>query len=238
MLVKKVIQQTRHYDSNTDTTSPLRTKEEAHDYRYFPDPDLVPMQVDSKIVNEIASGIPELPSEKIKRYIRDYGLSEYDSRFLASDRKIASYFEQCVSRCKNAKAISNWLMGDFAAFLNKDGVSIDQSRVKPEMLCSLIEMVDSDKISAKIAKSVFEQIYENGTDPDEIIKNSGLTQISDEGQLVDIINKVIDENPGPVGEYKSGKEKAIGFLIGRIMAQTQGKANPKLVNKILKEKLK
>ena len=235
---KAVVQQTRHYDHLTDSTKALRSKEEAHDYRYFPEPDLVPMLIDSKIVSEIKSTIPELPYEKAKRYAEQYGLPAYDSRFLTADRQVAQYFEECASFCGNAKAISNWIMGDFSALLNKESMNISESRILPQNLCRMIAMIDKGKISSKTAKSVFEEMFYKGISPEKIIEGKGLEQISDEDFLDKVIDDVIKENPGPVEQYKSGKEKAIGFLIGKVMSQTKGKANPKLVNDMIIKKLR
>jgi aspartyl-tRNA(Asn)/glutamyl-tRNA(Gln) amidotransferase subunit B len=256
---EKIIQQTRHYDNITDSTKPLRTKEEAHDYRYFPEPDLVPILVDEKVVSEIKEMIPELPFEKVKRYRDEYGLSEYDSKLLVSSREMAEYFERCISVYKDgtkaggknkdkdgtglntkdeAKTISNWLMGDFSALLNKENQNIDKSRVTPEMLYKLLIMIKTGKISSKIAKSVFQEMFYKGTDPQKIIESRGLEQISDEKLLEEIIDRVIDQNPDPVQQFMDGKKKAIGFLIGQVMKQTGGKANPKLVNQMISKKIK
>jgi len=236
---KKVIQQTRHYDDLTGSTIPLRQKEEAQDYRYFPDPDLVPMGIDKKMVRDIMGTIPELPYEKSIRYKDQYNLLPGDIRFLVSGRNIAEYFERCAGIYKgNAKAISNLIMGDFSALLNRECMTIDACKVSPQKLCRLVEIVDSGKISAKTAKSVFEEMFYSGAGPDEIIEGKGLEQISDEPILESIINGVIDSSPGAVEEFKNGKEKAIGFLIGKVMAQTKGKANPKLVNEMIAKKIR
>ncbi len=233
----KVIQQTRHYDNITDSTTPLRSKEEAHDYRYFPDPDLTPILIGKQQIKDIQNEIPELPAAKIQKYTDGMGLPAYDSRFIASDRKIAKYFESCVKLYDNPKAISNWIMGDFSALLNKEDQTINQSRILPDKLVKLIALVDSGKISSRIAKPVFEEMFYKGTDPEAIIASKGLEQISDEGQIEAVVNKVILDNPGPVEQLKSGKEKAIGFLVGQVMAQTKGKANPKMVNELILKKL-
>ncbi|MBM3706151.1 MAG: Asp-tRNA(Asn)/Glu-tRNA(Gln) amidotransferase subunit GatB, partial [Actinobacteria bacterium] len=234
---QKVIQQTRHYDNLTDTTKALRTKEEAHDYRYFPDPDLVPVQLDRKTVEDIRASIPELPFEKLKRFVNSFGLPAYDARFLSSDKNTAAFFEQCMRLSKNAKALSNWIMGDFSALLNRDAVDISSSKISPAGMVKLIEIVDSGRVSLNIARSVFEEMFNTGTDPEKIIEKRGLEQISDLKVLESFVQKVLDENPGPVAQYQSGKEKALGFLIGRVMALSGGKANPKLVNVIIIEKL-
>jgi aspartyl-tRNA(Asn)/glutamyl-tRNA(Gln) amidotransferase subunit B len=234
----KVIQQTRHYDNISDTTKPLRSKEEAHDYRYFPDPDLVPILIDEAQIMAIRSEIPELPAEKFRKYTEVMGLPIYDSRFLSSDRKMAQYFEKCVSLYNNPKSISNWLMGDFSAFLNKEAKAIDESGIAPESLVKLIALVDGGKISSKIAKPVFEEMFYKGGDPEAIIAEQGLQQISDEGQIDAVVAKVIADNPGVVEQLKGGKVNAIGFLVGQVMAQTKGKANPKMVNELILKKIK
>ncbi|MBN1299330.1 MAG: Asp-tRNA(Asn)/Glu-tRNA(Gln) amidotransferase subunit GatB [Actinobacteria bacterium] len=237
---EKVMQQTRHYDHITDSTKALRSKEEAHDYRYFPDPDLVPVFMDDDMVEGIKSSIPELPSAKIERYKSGFGLPEADSRFLASDKNTAAYFESCAALCKKdrLKSVSNWIIGDFTALLNKASISISSAKIKPSGLCSLIDMIESGKISIRSAKSVFEEMFNSGKEPQEIVKGKDMEQISDGSVLEKIIDDVINKNPSVVEQYKSGKEKAIGFLIGQVMAATKGKANPALVNEILIKRLK
>ena len=233
----KVIQQTRHYDSKTSTTKVLRSKEEAHDYRYFPEPDLVPIYMESKMVEDIKKTIPELPSAKAKRFEKQYNLSAYDSNFLANDRDLADYFEKCLSCYSNAKNIANWIMGDFSALLNKEKMRIKESRVTPENLCRMLELIDKGKINSKMAKSVFEEMFTTGKDPQKIIEERGLEQIADESMLEAVIEEVIKDNPGPVEQFRQGKEKALSFLIGKVMAKTKGKANPRMVNEIMTKKL-
>lgn len=234
---KKVIQQTRHYDHITDSTKALRSKEEAHDYRYLPDPDLVPMYIEKESVKKIKAEIPELPFEKAVRFTSKYGISDYDCRFLVADRWLAEYFEECCALYGNPKNVVNWLMGDFIALLNKEGIPINQSKITPEKLIHMLVMIDSGKISLKIAKSVFEEMFATGNDPQKIIESKGLEQISDEGMIEGVVEKVLGENPATVEQFRSGKEKALGFLVGKVMAQTGGKANPRLVNEILRKKL-
>lgn len=234
---REVIQQTRHYDNKTQTTKVLRQKEEAHDYRYFPDPDLVPMKILPDWINEIKSTLPELPGAREKRYKNSLGLSDYDSAFMANDFEISSYFEETLKHHNNAKSVCNWIMGDFSAFINKDQVTLKESKISPENLADLVKMIDRQEINSKIAKSVFEEMYDSGESPQEIILKKGLKQISDTGELEAIINEVILKNPDAVSQYKSGKVKAIGFLVGRIMAKTQDKANPQIVNEIIVKKL-
>ncbi|MHB8277220.1 MAG: Asp-tRNA(Asn)/Glu-tRNA(Gln) amidotransferase subunit GatB [Candidatus Humimicrobiaceae bacterium] len=234
---REVIQQTRHYDNKTQTTKVLRQKEEAHDYRYFPDPDLVPMKILPDWINEIKSALPELPGAREKRYKNSLGLSDYDSAFMANDFEISSYFEETLKHHNNAKSVCNWIMGDFSAFINKDQLTLKESKISPENLADLVKMIDRQEINSKIAKSVFEEMYDSGESPQEIILKKGLKQISDTGELEAIINEVILKNPDAVSQYKSGKVKAIGFLVGRIMAKTHGKANPQIVNEIIVKKL-
>ena len=235
---KKVIQQTRHYDDRTQSTKVLRSKEEAHDYRYFPDPDLVPINIDEDWIRQVKDSIPELPSQKEKRYREELGLSDYDSSFLSSDFEIAYYFEKALDSYRsNPKGICNWLMGDFSAFLNKDQITIKDSKIRPAYLASLVKLIDDGKISSKIAKSVFEEMYHEGSDPDEIIKKKGLEQISDTVELESIVEEAIKNNPDAVSQYKAGKVKAIGFIVGQIMQKTKGKANPAMVNEIIIKKL-
>ena len=233
----EIIQQTRHYDSKTGTTKALRSKEEAHDYRYFPEPDLVPIYIEDKMIEDIRKTIPELPSVKAKRFEKQYSLPKYDSSFLANNKGLADYFEQCCRHYNNAKNIANWIMGDFSALLNKEKMTIKDSRVTPENLCKMLGIIDKGKINSKIAKSVFEEMFSTGGNPQKIIEDRGLEQISDEGLLEAIIEEVIKDNPGVVEQFKEGKDKAIGFLIGRVMAKTKGKANPGIVNDIITKKL-
>lgn len=233
----EVIQQTRHYDSKTETTKPLRSKEEAHDYRYFPEPDLVPMYMEDKAIEEIKNTIPELPAAKIERFEKQYGLSGYDSSFLAGSREMADYFEKCCECYDNPKNIANWLMGDFSALLNREKMAIGENKVTPKNLCSMLDVIEAGKISSKMAKSVFEEMFATGKDPDSIIKERGLEQISDQGLLEPIIDEVIKENPGPAEQFRQGNKKSISFLIGKVMARTRGKANPRMVSEIIAKKL-
>jgi aspartyl-tRNA(Asn)/glutamyl-tRNA(Gln) amidotransferase subunit B len=234
---KHVTQQTRHYDNNSGTTKTLRSKEEAHDYRYFPEPDLVPIMIDDEMVGSISDTIVELPEKKSQRYREEYGLSSYDANFMAGDRRIAEYFERCLKCYDDAKAVANWIMGDFSALANKEKIHICESKISPGDLCRMLGIIASGRISIKIAKTVFEEMFKKGKDPEEIIKEKGLEQISDSGELEGVIDKVINDNPGPVQQYRQGKKKAIGFLIGQVMARTKGKANPSIVNEVMSKKL-
>jgi aspartyl-tRNA(Asn)/glutamyl-tRNA(Gln) amidotransferase subunit B len=234
---KKVEQQTRHYDNESGTTRALRSKEEAHDYRYLPEPDLVPIAIGEEMTSVIRKTIGELPADKAIKYREKLGLTAYDANFLAADKLLAEYFEECLCCYDNAKTLANWIMGDFSALANREKIHISESRVEPQHLCSMLGMVDSGRISMKIGKAVFEEMFKTGSSPEEIIKAKGLEQISDSGKLEEIIDKVIDDSPGPVKQYREGKKKAIGFLIGRVMTETGGRANPGLVNEIIKKKL-
>lgn len=236
-LGREVIQQTRHYDNKSQATKALRDKEEAHDYRYFPDPDLVPININKDWINEIKATLTELPVEKEKRYKDSLGLSDYDSSFLANDFEISEYFEEVLKYNDNAKFICNWIMGDFSAFINKDSISIRESRILPQNLGELVQMIDSQEINSKIAKAVFLEMYNTGDNPRQIILRNGLNQISDKGELESVISEVILKNPDAVAQYKAGKVKAIGFLVGQVMARTQGKANPQIVNEIVIKKI-
>jgi len=233
----KVIQQTRHYDDKTQTTKILREKEEAHDYRYFPDPDLVPMKINKDWVSGIKGTLPELPGARENRYKDSLGLSGYDSSFMANDFEISSYFEEALKYHDNAKAICNWIMGDFSALINKDGITLRQSRIIPENLANLVKMIDSKEINSKIAKLVFEEMYDSGETPQDVILKKGLKQINNTEELEKIIDEIIAKNQDTVNQYKAGKSKAIGYLVGQIMAKTQGKANPQIVNELIVRKL-
>lgn len=233
----KVIQQTRHYDSRTGITKAMRSKEEAHDYRYFPEPDLVPICLEDKLVEKIRKSIPELPLEKAKRFKEKFGLTEEDCSFIANSRELADYFEECCSYYDNPKNIANWIMGDFSALLNREKMTIKESRITPANMCKMLQIMEKGKISSKMAKSVFEEMFLTGKDPEKIIADRGLEQISDESMLEGIIDEVIKENPGPVGQFKGGKEKALSFLIGKVMAKTKGKANPQLASEIMRKKI-
>jgi aspartyl-tRNA(Asn)/glutamyl-tRNA(Gln) amidotransferase subunit B len=234
---KKVVQETRHYDNDSGTTRALRSKEEAHDYRYFPEPDLVPIIIDDDMVESIRAAIVELPEDKAQRYMEEYGLSSYDAGFIAGDRKTAQYFESCLECFDDAKALANWIMGDFSALANRQKIHICDSGISPGRLCRMLKIIDSGRISIKIAKTVFEEMFKKGSDPEDVIREKSLEQISDSGELEEIIDSVIKDNPGPVKQFREGKQKAIGFLIGQVMARTKGKANPKVVNDIMSKKL-
>ena len=234
---ESVIQETRLYDSEKNETRSMRSKEEANDYRYFPCPDLLPVVISDKELQEIKENLPELPEEKEMRYIQEVGLEESEAKIISSSKAMANMFEEASSKTDDAKLIAKWLVGDVSALLNKDNIEIDESNLSSENFGKLIERISDTTISGKIAKSVLEEIWENGSDVDQIIETKGLVQIQDESLLEEIAKKVIDANPDQVAAYKNGKDKLFGFFVGQVMKETQGKANPKSVNKILKELL-
>ena len=233
-----VTQETRLYDSVKDETRPMRSKEFANDYRYFPEPDLLPVVISDKEMQAIKDNFPELAKEKEERYAKEFELSEYDAQILASSKSMADFFEKSSQETKNYSLLSNWMIGEISAFLNKDAIEINQSKLTPSNVATLINRIDDQTISGKIGKSIFEEMYASGASPDEIIESQGLKQISDDGAIEEIINTVIQDNPSQLEAYLGGKEKLFGFFVGQVMKLTQGKANPQSVNTILKEKLK
>ncbi len=239
----KIIQETRLYDPNKNETRSMRSKEEANDYRYFPDPDLLPVQIEADLIKKIRSELPELPNAKKKRFIDQFKLSDYDSGVLTAQKEMADYFETCVKTAKGeAKLSANWIAGDLSASLNKDNKDITESPVSAEMLGGMIRRIKDDTISGKIAKQVFEAMWNGEGDADSIIESKGLKQVTDTGAIEKLVDVVIANSPDQVAQYQSAPEdkqgKLIGYFIGQIMKQSQGKANPKQVNELLKEKLK
>ena len=234
---KKIDQETRLFDTKKNETRSMRSKEEAHDYRYFPDPDLLPLKIEQSFIDDLKKKLPELPDEKKDRFIKKFKLTSYEANLLVSEVNISKYFEEVI-KSADIKLAKNWITGDLFAVLNDKNLDIKDSPVSPKNLASLINAISSGKISGKIAKKVFELMVENGEEPSKIIKEKGLKQQSDPKELEKIISKVLENNSDKVSEYKSGKEKLYGFFVGEIMKASSGKANPKLVNDILKEKLK
>ena len=232
-----VTQETRLYDSVKDETRPMRSKEFANDYRYFPEPDLLPVVISDKEMQHIRDNFPELPKDKEGRFKSEFGLTGYDAKILASSKSMADFFETAAKDLLNYSLLANWLIGEISAFLNKDVIEINESKLTPANLATLINRIDDQTISGKIAKSIFEEMYLNGKTPDEIIESQGLQQISDDGEIEKIINTVIENNPAQVEGYKNGKDKLFGFFVGQVMKETQGKANPQVVNELLKKKL-
>ena len=235
---EKVIQETRLYDSSKDETRPMRSKEFANDYRYFPEPDLLPVIISDEEIQKIRSEFPELPKEKETRYQQEFKLSAYDAQIIAFSKSMADFFESAAKKTKNYSLLANWLIGEISAYLNKEQIEIHESKLTAENVAALINRIDDQTISGKIGKSIFEEMCSKGLTPDEIIKSQGLQQISDDGAIEEIVMTVINENSTQVAAYLSGKDKLFGFFVGQVMKLTWGKANPKSVNAILKDKLK
>jgi aspartyl-tRNA(Asn)/glutamyl-tRNA(Gln) amidotransferase subunit B len=234
----KVVQETRLFDPASGTTRSMRGKEEAHDYRYFPDPDLVPIVIAEDWIEEVRKALPELPDAKRKRYQEDLGLPEYDAEVLAASRDIADYFDACVALYPQPKPISNWVMGELLRALKEDNREIADCPVTPGLLTEMLKLVESGTISGKIAKTVFDEMYKTGKEPAKIVEEKGLVQVSDTGAIEKIIDEVLTGNPDNVAEYRGGKDKLFGFFVGQVMKASKGKANPALVNEILLAKLK
>lgn len=234
---KSVVQETRLYDSVKNETRSMRSKEEANDYRYFPCPDLLPVVITDEELKLVKDNLPELPDQKEKRYIADNSLDAAEAKIIASSKTMASMFEEACLKTDDSKLVANWLVGDVSALLNKDGIDIDESRLTPSNFAKMVERISDNTISGKIAKSVLEDIWDSGSDVDEIIQDKGLVQIQDESLLEEIGQKIIDTNPNQVEAFKNGKDKLFGFFVGQVMKETQGKANPKSVNEILRKLL-
>ena len=234
---EKIIQETRLWNSEKGITESMRSKEEAHDYRYFPEPDLVPIEVEMPWIEQIKSQIVELPDSRRQRFISQYGLPEYDADLLTSEKSLAEWFEQAVKLGGDPKTVSNWMMGELMSLLNEKNKQIEECGLKPEQLVGLLELIDKGIISGKIAKTVFEEMYKTGKNPDTIVKEKGLVQISDEADIEKAVNEILEKNPEEVERFKAGDEKLMGFFVGQIMKVTKGKANPQIVNELLKKKL-
>ncbi len=234
----EVIQQTLLWNANQNKAFSMRGKEEAHDYRYFPDPDLMPVIVDKEWKNKIQSTMPELPENRRLRFIKELKLPEYDAEVLTSQKSIADYFEEVLKVTTNTKIASNWIMGDVLKTINEQKIEISEFPITSENLGKLINLITSNKISSKIAKDVFPIMLEEQKNPEQIVEEKGLSQITDTSAIESAIDNVIKNNPSQVEQFKSGKEKVIGFLVGQIMKETKGKANPQMVNQILRDKLK
>jgi aspartyl-tRNA(Asn)/glutamyl-tRNA(Gln) amidotransferase subunit B len=232
-----VVQETRLFDAEQGITCSMRSKEEAHDYRYFPEPDLVPVEVGEAWIAELRAGLPELPARKRRRFAAQYGLPEQAATVLTATRAMADFFEACVGLHPEPTLVSHWVMGDLAGYLKKDGRAIEASPVSPAALAGLLRLVADGTISGKIAKAAFEEMYATGREAAAIVRERGLVQITDPGELSRIVDEVIAANPGPVGDYRGGKEQSFTFLVGQTMKATRGKANPKLVNELLRAKL-
>lgn len=233
----RIIQETRTWDDAQGVTASMRSKEEAHDYRYFPDPDLVPLVVDPQWVKKIKASLPELPDTKRKRLVSEMALPDYDARIITGSKALADFFDRVVAGYNEPKTVSNWMMGELLRLLNAKNIEIDKCQVTPENLAALLQIQADGTISGTMAKAVFEEMFNTGQDPALIVREKGLVQISDESMLAGVIDKVIAANPQSVADYKAGKEKTLGALVGQVMKETKGQANPRIVNKLLKEKL-
>ncbi len=234
----EVVQETRLYDSDKDETRSMRSKEEANDYRYFPDPDLLPVEISADYIEAVRAELPELPDAKQHRFVDEYGVKNDDAAILTISRPVADYFEAAAKATQaNAQTVANWVVGDLSGALNKDGLDIGESKVSAGELAGLLTRVHDHTISGKIAKQVFEAMWAGEGSADDVIEAKGLKQITDSSAIEAVVDKVIAANPGQVAEYKAGKEKLIGFFVGQVMKETQGQANPGQVNQILKTKL-
>ncbi|MCB0390795.1 MAG: Asp-tRNA(Asn)/Glu-tRNA(Gln) amidotransferase subunit GatB, partial [Bdellovibrionales bacterium] len=234
----KVVQETRLYDSTKNKTFSMRSKEEAEDYRYFPDPDLLPLKIEEKKIFQIQEELPEMPFAKYTRFINEYQLSVQDALFLTEEQDVASYFEETVHKCKQAKMVANWIMTELYKELNTHKLSVKNSPITPTRLADLINLIDEGSISGKIAKKVFELMWSENKTADEILEEKGWKQVSNNNDIEGWVDEVIAQSPDQVAEYKSGKIKVLGFLMGQVMKLSKGQANPGVVQEILKEKLK
>jgi aspartyl-tRNA(Asn)/glutamyl-tRNA(Gln) amidotransferase subunit B len=233
----KIDQETRRFDEATGATLLMRVKEGSDDYRYFPEPDLLDLYIDEDWKARIRAEIPELPDQRQKRYIEELGLPVYDAKVLTVTKEMADFFESTVNGGADAKLASNWIMGDASAYLNAEQKELDQVSLTPEGLAGMIKLIENGTISTKIAKTVFKELIENGGNAEQIVKDKGLVQISDEGTLLKIIGEVLDANPQSIEDFKNGKSKAVGFLVGQLMKATKGQANPQMVNQLLQQEL-
>jgi aspartyl-tRNA(Asn)/glutamyl-tRNA(Gln) amidotransferase subunit B len=232
----EIVQETRLFDAASGTTRAMRSKEDSHDYRYFPDPDLLPLEFSQEFVDALAADLPELPDAKLRRFQDELGLSHYDAEVLVAEKEIADYFETAAAG-RDAKTVANWVTGTLFAALNKSGKNITQSPVTAEQFGGLMDLMADGEISGKIAKDVFEEMFDSGKDADQVVDEKGLKQVSDTGAIEAMIDEVIAANPDKVTEYRAGKDKLFGFFVGQVMKASAGKANPGVVNEILKGKL-
>jgi aspartyl-tRNA(Asn)/glutamyl-tRNA(Gln) amidotransferase subunit B len=233
----KITQETRLYDSQTNTTRPMRSKEFANDYRYFPEPDLLPIILEKEFIEEVMASMPEMPNQKKERFVLEFNLSKYDASLLATDKDLADFFEEVAKVSNSPKLSANWIMGELSAELNKENLSINESKISSDQLGQLILRIEDGTISGKIAKEIFEKLWSSDNEVDEIIKSEGLEQVTDDKEIEIIIDGVINNNPEQLEQYRSGKDRLFGFFVGQVMKASQGKANPKQVNDILRKKL-
>jgi aspartyl-tRNA(Asn)/glutamyl-tRNA(Gln) amidotransferase subunit B len=233
----KVYQETRRWDDEAGEGYAMRTKEEANDYRYFPEPDLMPIRLSDEYINNIKDTLPELPESRKKRYIEELGLPEYDAGIITSSKTLSDFFESATKSCGNAKAVSNWIMTDIIRIAREKGIEYNELPFTSEQFAKLITLIDKGTISGSIAKKVFEEMVETGKEPEKIVEEKGLVQISDEGAIKEVVDKIIAANPQSVEDYKNGKDRALGFLVGQCMKEMKGKGNPQILNKLILEYL-
>ena len=234
----KIEQETLRWDDVSGRTFSMRDKEDAQDYRYFPDPDLVAIRLSKEYIENIKNNLPELPESRKQRYLNEFGLSEKDSNMLTASKYLSNLFEGAEKICKNAKAVANWLLSDVSRILNEKEMEADQIPFTAEQLAKMIVLIDKGTISSAIGKKVLEELFKNPKDPEEIIKEKGWIQISDEGAIKEVVLKILEANPQSIADFKAGKDKAVGFLVGQAMKETKGKANPQMLNKMFLEELK
>jgi aspartyl-tRNA(Asn)/glutamyl-tRNA(Gln) amidotransferase subunit B len=232
-----VIQQTRLFDAAKGVTRSMRGKEEAHDYRYFPDPDLVPLEVDEDLLGKWEQELPELPQARLARFMEEFDLPEYDAEVLTAEKDLADYFEQAVTAYARPKKLSNWIMGEILRILNDTGKSIRETPFGPDKLATLVRIVDEDMVSGSIGKKILNAVFETGQDPEEYARAEGMVQISDTGSIEAFVDEVIAENPDEVERLRGGEKKLVGFFVGQVMKKSRGKANPGLVNQLLAKKI-
>ena len=233
----QITQETRLYDSQANTTRPMRSKEFANDYRYFPEPDLLPINLEKEFIEEVMATMPEMPTQKKIRFVSEFNLSEYDADLLAADKDLANFFEAVVKVSNSPKLSANWIMGELSAELNNENLSINESKITSNQLGQLILRIEDGTISGKIAKEIFEKLWSSDNEVDEIIQSEGLEQVTDDKEIESMIDEVINNNPEQLEQYRSGKDRLFGFFVGQVMKASQGKANPKQVNDILRKKL-
>ena len=234
---KQIDQETRLFDTKKNETRSMRSKEDAHDYRYFPDPDLLPLKLEQKLIEDLKKSLPELPDNKKERFIQEYGLNSYEANVLVSEKEISDYYEE-VAKLSDKKLAATWMMGDLFAMLNNKGLNISNSPISAKNFAELVQSIKSGEISGRIAKEVFEIMVESGDNPKKIIESKGMKQQSDPKELEKMINEILSKNKDKVDQYKAGKEKLFGFFVGQVMKLSGGKANPQLTNEILKKLLK
>ncbi len=244
-----IVQETRLWDAEKGITVSMRTKEYAHDYRYFPEPDLLPLVVNDEWIEKLKKGLPELPDAKRERFVMEYSLPEYDAALLTSSKSLANYYEECISLYtseikphenifkERAKTVSNWIMVDLLRLLKTNGKEIEECPIRPHHIAGMLRLIDNGTISGKIAKMVFEEMYKTGRNADTIVTEKGLVQVTDEAEILRVIDEVLQENPNQVEEYRKGKDKLFGFFVGQIMKRSAGKANPAMVNELLRKRL-